>query len=283
MNLMLKIATFSCAGLTLLGSAGCKVTECEETQPDGGVVKKENCVTLQPTIEYRDARLRTGAQAWTTGRSFSITNRNGPVTVAVGSAGDERVQFSGTPFTRETDDDEGRQKATNKLGAMADPAFGGGDYISLVAPGGGVDGYDLKVWVPPTFDAALTVVTENGTTTVHGADGTTSTTVTSHAIIATNLKRTVNLHSEVGDIDASGVPSGTGNVIRADLGDIVARIGAGANLGITAKSDSGMVTFPTEWNQTVNPDRMAGSATLGDGSGTLSVTTGGGDITFAAQ
>ena len=282
MNLMLRIAMLSCGGLLAFGASACKVTECTETSPDGGTVKKENCLQFQPTIEYRDARERSGGQAWSSGRSISITNRNGPLKVALGNAGDQRVAFLGKAFTRETDNAEGAQKAKDRLGAMQDPSFAAGDYVSLVGPGGGVDGYDLTVWIPPDFDAALTIVNDNGTTTLYGADGTMTTNVTSHAIVATNLKHTVNLHATVGDIDARGVPGGPGNVIRTDLGDVTTHLGA-ANLAITAKSDSGMVIFPAEWSQNVAADKMSGSATLGDGSGTLTVTTGGGNITFYAQ
>jgi hypothetical protein len=278
---MLKVAMLSCGALTAFGTTSCKVTECTETSPDGGAVKKENCLQFQPTIEYRDARERSGGQAWSSGRSISITNRNGPLKVALGNAGDQRVAFLGKAFTRETDNADGAQKAKDRLGGMADPSFAAGDYVSLVAPGGGVDGYDLTVWIPPDFDAALTIVNDNGTTTLYGADGTASTNVTSHGIVATNLKHTINLYATVGDIDARGIPSGQGNVIRTDLGDITTHLGA-ANLAITAMSDSGMVIFPAEWSQNVAADKMSGSATLGDGSGTLTVTTGGGNITFYA-
>src|SRR5688572_11287288 len=210
MNLMLKFAMLSCAGLTVLGAAGCKVSECTETAPDGGTTKKEGCLQVETTVEYRDARTRMGAQAWTSGRSVSITNRNGPLKISLGNPGDQRVQFSGIAFTRETNNAEGEQKAKARLGAITDPAFGGTDNITLAAPGGGFDGYDLTVYLPPDFDAALTVVNDNGTTEIHGTDGTTSTTVTSHAIVFNNMRRTVNLHSEVGKITAWGVPSGPG-------------------------------------------------------------------------
>ena len=288
MNFMLKIA-LPCLGLAAIGATGCKVTECTETAPDGGTTKTENCLKIQTTVEYRDMRSRAGGQAWTSGRSVSITNYNGPLKVALGNAADERVQFLGTAFTRETNDADGAQKAKDHLGALADPSFSGGESISLVAPGGGLagyspfDGYDLTVWLPPDFDAALTVINNNGTTMLYGADGTTSTTVTSHEIIATDLKRTINLHSTVGDIDVGAVPSGPGNVVRTDLGKITARIGA-ANLAISATSDSGIVTFPTAWTtQMVAADKMSGTATLGDGSGVLTVSTGGGNISFFTQ
>jgi len=282
MNLMLKFAMFSCAGLTALGMAGCKITECTENLPDGGTVKKENCLQLEPTIEYREQDERTGAQAWTTGRSVTIHNGNGSLEVALGSAGDERVQFAGTAFTRETDNAEGREKAKNRLIAIATPAFSGTDSLTLDAPGSGVDGYHLKVFLPPNFDAALTVRTDNGATTIHGADGTTSTTVTSNGIDATNLRRTVNLVAKVGKIVARGVPSGLGNVIRTDVGDVDVVLGA-ANLAITATSESGIVIFPAGWSTVSSDDGMRGSATLGDGTGALSVTSGLGKITFYAQ
>jgi hypothetical protein len=279
---MFKIAALSCAGLTVFGASGCKVTECTETSADGGTTKKENCLQLEPTVEYQDMRKRTGEQAWTSGQPISVTNRNGKLTVAPGAAGDERVLFSGIPFTRETNNADGAQKAKDHLGAMADPAFTGAGFISLIAPGGGVDGYHLTVWIPLDFDAALTLRNDNGTTELHGVDGTASTTVVSHAIDATNLTHTINLHATVGDIQARGVPSGAGNVIRTDLGDVNATIGA-ANLTITAKTDSGAVTFPMGWMSAVATDKLSGSATLGDGSGMLNVSSGGGQLNFFAQ
>jgi hypothetical protein len=283
MNLTLRIAMMTCVAVSALPNVSCAISDCTEPGPDGGTTKKENCIQLEPTVEYRDARHRVGGQPWTSGRSISVSNRNGPLKIALGNAGDERVTFDGIAFTRETNNDEGARKAKDRLGGMADPAFAGGDFITVVAPGGGVDGYDLTVFIPPDFDAALTVVNDNGKTTIYGADGTTTTTVTSHAIDASNLRRLVNLHSTVGDIIARGTPSGTGNVIRTDLGDIQTQLGA-VNLAITAKTESvsgKTVFFPAEWMQNVADDKKSGSATLGDGSGTLTVSTGGGNVTFS--
>jgi hypothetical protein len=280
MNLMLKFALLSCAAFTAFGMAGCKVTECTENLPDGGTIKKEQCFQLQPTVEYRDMRKREGATAWTTGSAVSITNENGPVEVALGNAGDERVQFSGTAFTRETNDAAGQQKATDRLSKMTDPTIGTGPNITVSGPGGGVDGYHLTVFLPPTFDGALTVTTKNGKTTVHNPGVATSTAVTSHEILFNNMRGTVNLHAEVGNITGFGVPSGPGNVVQADLGDVDLSIGA-ANLEITAMATE-TVTFPTGWNSKLNDDKKAGSATLGDGSGKLNVTSDGA-IVFRAQ
>jgi hypothetical protein len=282
MNLTLKLAMFSCAVTAASGATGCKLSECNEPTADGGMVKKENCLQVEPMVEYRDMRHRVGSQPWTSGRPISITNKNGDVKVAVGGEGDERVAFDGIAFTRETNNDEGGQKAKDKLTNMADPAFASGDYATLVAPGGGYDGYELTVWVPKDFNAALTVVTENGTTTLYGSEGAISTTVTSHAIVATDLRRAINLHANVGKIDFRGALSGAGNVVQADLGDITGTLGAASNVGITAKATE-TVTFPAAWNQVVNPDHMAGSATLGDGTGMLSVTADHGKIDFFAQ
>lgn len=284
MNLTLKIALFSCASIAMLGAPGCKVTECTQDLPDGGTTKKENCFTLEPTVQYNDANKRAGEVAWSRGRSITITNPNGPLTVAPGSPGDNRVQFAGIPFTRETDNAEGEQRAKNKLAGMAPPAFSGGDNVNLAAPGGGVDGYDLTVWIPANFDSSLTLVNNNGTTKLTGVPGTTTTNVTSHAIIASQLRGSINLHSEVGDIQFDGIPSGSGNVVLADLGKIDATIGA-ANLSITAKASAPrVVTFPSTWASNLSADKASGSATLGDGSGTLSVTSeGGGDVNFFAQ
>jgi hypothetical protein len=284
MKLMHRIAMLSCGGLMAFGTTSCKVTECNETSPDGGTVKKENCIQLQPTVEYRDARLRSGGQAWTPGSSISISNENGPLKVALGNPGDERVAFAGTAFTRETNDAAGAQKAKDRLSAFADPAFIGGSFMTVAAPGGGVDGYDLTVWIPSDFNADLIVTNDNGTTTLYGADGTASTTVTSHGIVATNMRRAINLHATVGDIDARGIPSGKGNVIRTDLGDVTTTLGA-VNLTVTGKTESamGVVAFPAEWPQNVADDKRSGSATLGDGSGDLTVSTGGGSVTFFVQ
>jgi len=289
MNLALKIAMLSCGALVALGTASCKVSECTENLPDGGTIKKDDCLKLETTIEYRELRDRTGGQAWTSGRAISITNHNGPLRVALGDDGSGRVTFLGKAFTREPNDAEGAQRAKERLTALGDPVFGdGAGVLTLAAPGGTTgghnvfDGYDLTVWIPADFDAALEVVNDNGLTTLYGADGTTSTNVSSHDIKATNLKHSINLFAKIGDIDARGTPSGQGNVIRADLGAIYTFLGA-VNLSITATSDSGMVNFPPEWMQNVAADKMSGAATLGDGSGTLGVTSGGGNITFYVQ
>jgi hypothetical protein len=280
MKLVHTIAMLSCVGAVALGATSCKVSDCTETGPDGGVVKKEGCVQLQTTIEYRDARMRPGGMAWTSGRPISITNKNGPTTVALGNAGDERVAFLGTAFTRETDDAAGAQKAKDRLAATPDPSFDSG-FISLTAPGVGFDGYDLKVWIPPDFDDVITVTTENGTTTFYGAAGAKTTTINSHEIKAYDLRGLIKLNSEIGDIEARGIPSGKGNVIHADLGKINTYLGA-ANLSITATTKSGAVTFPSNWSQNVNADKLSGSATLGDGTGDLTVTSDSGAIDFGS-
>jgi hypothetical protein len=282
MNLTLKLAMFSGVTLAASGATGCKLSECTETTADGGVVKKENCLQIEPTVEYRDERHRVGSAAWISGRPITITNKNGDVRVGVGGDGDERVTFDGIAFTRETNNDQGKQKATAHLTTMADPAFDPTFPTTVVAPGGGYDGYELTVWVPKDFDAALTIVTENGTTRLNGPEGATTTTVTSHDIDATDLRQGINLHSTVGTIIFRGTLSGTTNVVQADLGDITGVLGASSNVGITATATE-TVTFPAAWNQTVNPDKKAGSATLGDGTGMLTVTAKLGKVDFFAQ
>jgi hypothetical protein len=92
----------------------------------------------------------------------------------------------------------------------------------------------------------------------------------------------INLNSTVGDIDVSAVPGGADNVIHSDVGAVRARIGM-ANLAITAQTGLGKVTFPAAWTaQMVSSDGKSGTATLGDGSGALSVTTNNGNIDFSA-
>jgi hypothetical protein len=275
---MFKIAALSCAGLTVFGASGCKVTECTETAADGGTTKKENCLQLEPTVEYQDMRKRTGEQTWTSGQPISITNSNGKLTVAPGAAGDERVLFSGIPFTRETNNAEGAQKAKDHLGAMADPAFSGGGLISLVAPGGGRR-HHLTVWIPDRCRPQPPQRQRN-----HRAarvDAAASTTV-----LARHRRQQLDAHHQPsrhrGDIKREVYPAARAMSFARIWGDVNATIGT-ANLTITAKTDSGAVTFPTGWMSAVAADKMSGSATLGDGSGTLNVSTGGGQLNFFAQ
>ena len=265
-------------------SFSCKATPCPDTiGPDGGVEKHPNCTQLQTTIEYTGTA-RTGSGKWATGQAISITNVLGDVKVAADSPIADEVQISGTPFTRDTQDDTGKQSATTRLGNMASPTVTS-DATSVVvkATGGGFDGYRLTVHIPSAFDGAITVNQDTGDATLHSATGAKSSTVHTGVgdITADNLTGTINLTSGNGKLTVSATPSGPGNVLQTDLGDINATIGM-ANLMITAKTDfGGTVSFPATWTmQTLTPDKTGGSATIGDGSGALNATTKNGSIFF---
>jgi hypothetical protein len=284
MNRALKIGLLSVGGCyAAISLAGCKATPCPDTiGPDGGTVTHDNCVQLEPTYPYED-QVRMSSTGWASGQAISIKNQNGDVTVAADSTAAGEVQVSGTPFTRDTKDETGKQNATARLGKMANPTvITDASGVIVSAPGGGVDGYRLIVHIPAAFDGAISVTNGAGGVTHHSAAGAKSTTIHTDAgdVTADNLTGTINLSCGAGDLTVSATPSGPGNVLHSDVGDINVSIGM-ANLMISATPEGGMVTFPAAWGMpTLSTDMKTSSVTIGDGSGALVATTGLGSIFF---
>src|SRR6478609_8221141 len=94
-NTLFSLAAF-CACIAL---NSCKVSSCTETTADGGTTTKDNCFQVESTVEYRDARVRTGYQNWLIGRSVTVTNHNGPLRVEQDEGLDGRIVVSGIAFT----------------------------------------------------------------------------------------------------------------------------------------------------------------------------------------
>lgn len=252
MNRTLKNVSTSLSSLLVLAvAAGCKVSACPDAQAiDGGKsTTKDNCLQFEPTVEY-DGTARTASQAWSTGKSVSIKNRNGSLTVTSDSTSATDVQVSGIPFTRDGTSDAEKQSATAHLTAMASPgvtADATGNVI-IDAPGGGVDGYKLTVRLPSAFDGVVGATNDNG------------------------------------DLAYSGTPTSVGNTLHSDNGDVSATVGAGSKIMATGSTDLGIVVFRGAWTSpVVSVDQMSGSAQLGDGSGSLNATTGLGDVVFQIQ
>ncbi len=248
MNRTIYVVSACWAALSLLCAAGCKVSACPDSAPvDGGKsVTKDNCIELEPTVEY-DGTARTANQAWTTGMGVTITNGNGSLTIDSTSATD--VQVSGIPFTRDGTSDAEKANATAHLSAMPPPSVtGDASGIVISAPGQGFDGYKLTVHLPATFDGVLKASNGNG------------------------------------DLTYSGTPSSSGNTLHSDNGDVTATIGSGAKVTASAMTEFGAVVFQGPWTmRMVTPDMTSGSAVLGDGSGSISGTTKNGDVFFITQ
>jgi len=285
---MNRISTFAlvcwAALQSFVVSSGCKITQCTETAADGATSKKDHCLSAEPTIEYREGTPRIASETWSPGRAVSIINHNGPLRVDVDTTLEGRVTVSGIAFTREVASEVGKQNATDRLAQTAAPSLTVDDlgHIAIDAPGQGVvDGYDLTVRLPPAFDGALKIDAQNGKLTLLGADRAEKTTATAHGIVAHNLRNAIHLTSTVGEIEVSALPSGGGNFIHSEVGNIRATIGL-ANLAITAKTALGRVTFPPSWSATmVTADGLSGTVNLGDASGSLAVTTENGNIDFS--
>jgi hypothetical protein len=248
MNRALRIAFLFIGGSAATFSiAGCKATKCPDTVgPDGGTVTHDNCVQLQPTVEYDDMTPRLSNAAWTMGTPVSISNTNGDITVLSDSTAADQVQVSAIGFTRDTGDDTGKANATAHLTKMANPTVtGDATGVTVSGPGGGVDGYKLTVHLPTGFNGAFHVTQSNG------------------------------------DVTLSAVPTGAGNFIHSDNGDINASLGM-ANVSITAKTEfGGAVTFaPNFVMPVIAMDMLSGTAKLGDGSGTLDVLTKNGSVSL---
>jgi hypothetical protein len=247
MNRALRIAFLFIGGSAAAFSiAGCKTSKCPDTVgPDGGVETHPDCVQLQPTVEYDDKTARTSNAMWTMGQPVSISNKNGDITVLSDSTAADQVQVSAIGFTRDTGDDTGKANATAHLTAMANPTVtSDASGVTVSGGGGGVDGYKLTVHLPAAFNGAFHVTQGNG------------------------------------DVTLSAVPTGAGNFIHSDNGDINASLGM-ANVSITAKTELGMVSFAMALMMPViAADMQSGTAKLGDGSGTLDVLTKNGNVSL---
>jgi len=243
------LPSLACLAIAAVGLGGCKVSACPDTQSiDGGKSTTQgNCIQIEPTVEYRGTP-RTATQAWSAGKNVSIKNSNGKLVVLSDAASAAEIDVSGTPFTRDGQSDAEKQAATAHLTAMASPSVSADAAGNVVidAPGGGFDGYDLTVHLPSAFDGVL------------------------------------NANNSNGELQYSGTPTGTGNVIHSDNGDVSATVGATASVSVTAKTDLGVVTFRGAWTtQMVAPSGESGSATLGAGAATFEVSSGNGDVTVS--
>jgi hypothetical protein len=252
MSCVSKVVTICLTGLFALGTtAGCKVSPCDTPAGvDGGKpVTKGNCIELEPTEQYT-GNVRTGTQAWSSGKNVIVTNGNGDLKIfSDGAAGEVRVD--GTPFTRDGSSTAEMNDAYARLAARPDPTVGtdASGNITINAPGSGFDGYRLNVHLPSSgFDGATSATTDNG------------------------------------PIEYHATPATSGNSLVTKNGDINAFIGAGAKIMATGKTELGIVVFRGAWTSpAVSADQLTGSAQLGDGSGSLNATTGLGDVVFELQ
>jgi hypothetical protein len=249
MNRTLYVVSTSFLALFALGVAGCKVGACPDAAAvDGGKsVTKDNCVQFESTVEY-DGTVRNDSKPWSQGMAVSVANHNGGLTITSDAAGG-MVELSGIPFTRDGTSDAEKQAATNHLTMMASPSFtGDANGVVIDAPGGGFDGYKLTVRLPPGFDGVLKATNDNG------------------------------------NLSYSGTPASVGNSLHSGNGDVTATIGTGAKVAATAMTEFGTVVFMGPWTSpTYSSDHSSGTATLGDGSATISGTTANGDVVFATQ
>jgi hypothetical protein len=248
MNRNLRIAFLFIGGSVAFSSSGCKTTKCPDTVgPDGGVETHPDCVQVQSTIEYDDQTPRTSSAKWAMGQPVSISNENGDITVLSDSTAADEVQVSAIGFTRDTGDDTGKANATQHLKNMPNPTVTADPTAGVTVSGlvKGYDGYKMTVHLPPGFNGAFHVTQSNG------------------------------------DVTLSAVPTGNGNFIHSDNGDINASLGM-ANVSITAKTEfGGAVTFaPTFMMPMISMDMLSGTAKLGDGSGTLDVLTKNGSVSL---
>jgi hypothetical protein len=271
--------------LVLGGSAfatGCKASACPDTSSDAGGTKS-NCVQLESLKRYNGtAFTRTGT--FTSGKAISITSPNGDIKVDA-TAASGQITVDASPYDMQTGDDAGQQAAianmNNVLMVTLDDASG---TITVSSGGKTYLGADLQVHLPADFDAALTVnQTGAGAVTVEGSGMGSSTSLTASAgdIVAHNLINHVEITGGASAVELSATPSGPGNFVHTDVGDINASIATLANLTITAKTDfGGTVTVAPGWNANTAADMMSAGITLGDGSGKLDVATGNGNIVF---
>jgi hypothetical protein len=244
MTRTLNIAHVSIAGFIALLASGCKVTQCPDAMAiDGGrQVPNQNCLQFESTIEY-DGPARTASQRWSQGKNVTIENANG--SLVVDGMLVSNVEVSGVPFTRDGTSAAERQHATDHLNAMAPPSvtLDASSNVVVTAPGGGFDGYKLTVYLPLIFDGVLSVNNGNGS------------------------------------ISYAGTPTSVGNRIHAGNGDITATIGTSARATVTAATDLGKVVFNGGWvSPVLSMDQRSGNAQVGDGTGSLDVTTNNGDI-----
>jgi hypothetical protein len=239
-------------------------------------------VVLTPLKRYVGTPV-TNAAAWSAGKSVTITNGNGKIVVDTAGAALE-VSATATPFAMETGDAQGMQTALAVMSSnlhlvvAADPSGN----VTVSGDGTGYRGFDIAVHLPSAFNGALSVMGNYGSVTVDTSATSPSTTVSASAgdIVVRSAVGHLSINGKASSIDVSANPSGAGNIIKTDVGDINAAIGASANLTVTARSDLGIVTPAAGMNATLSPGNASATITLGNGSGALDVATGMGDITF---
>jgi hypothetical protein len=276
-----KLATIC---LTVLGAAvlltGCKASKCL----DANGQEVPNCLQVQSLKKYVGQYPVTGSAAWSAGKSITINNGNGLIVVDATSGATE-VTASAIAFDMETADGQGKATAISVIDTQLHLVVGADGTGNVVVNGDGTGnrGFELTVHLPSTFDGALTVVGNSGDVTVNTAATSTSTTVSNNAgdIVVHNAVGHLVITGKASAIEVAAAPSLAGNSIKTDVGDINATISSSVNLGITAVCDNGTVTLASSMtNATLAADKMSAGITLGDGSGTLSVQSGLGDIIF---
>jgi hypothetical protein len=251
-------------------SRGANATGLQDGGPD----------RLATLDRYTGAAVNKSAP-WSSGKSVSIENRNGPVNVKVGTDVSNVVAM-GKPFTWSDSESNAKSEMDSKL-ALNVGADGSGNVVAQgVKSGGTYPGWELFVWVPPGFNSALSVWAVNGPADVAGVDGAASATikVDNGSLVATLGNGTVNATSGNGSVDVRVGGGGSGTV-GTDRGSVDFDMPASAKANVQAQATSSVKvdsSLQSACPEVSGSTATAKTLTCNGGGGTYVVKTGNGSI-----
>jgi hypothetical protein len=265
MKSMLRIALSTAFVATCVASVGCKAT-------------------IETLDRYNGTPVNKSA-VWTSGKSVSIENTNGLVNVKVGTDA-SNVVVQGKPFTMSDSESNAKGEMESKLALNVGADGSGNVTVQGVKSGGTYPGWELFVWIPPSFNGALSVRSKNGTADVAGVDGAASATikVDNGSLIATLGSGAVDATSGNGSVDVKVGGGGSGTV-GSNNGSVDFDIPASAKANVQAQATSSVKVDSSL--QSVCPEVSGSTATAktltcNGGGGTYVVKTGNGSISLNA-
>lgn len=216
-----------CLGVGLLAaSAGCEAQKCDVPVGDGEV---QQGVCLKSLKKFRGSNSIVRQAEWLPGQPVTIDGINGDINVVQGSGTTVVATFDPWVFRAY---DTPREEAVKDLESLEGTADGDSSGAVTVRSRriGTVPstlGADITVQMPPTFDGALTVHQNNGSTNIDFSGSATAVNLKSDNgssnVLVSGTATTLDLFGDNGDLSVSvpGVPPGAGaRSIHTDLGDI---------------------------------------------------------------
>lgn len=220
-----SLAVF-CLGVgSLVMLAGCEAQKCDVETSSG----TQEGVCLKSLTRFQGSNPIVKQAQWTPGSPITIESRNGDIDVVRGTSDVVVATFRPVVYLAHDSSDERVNGEFAKLNADATGDMSGAVLVKTSRMDGAAStlGADIRVELPPTFDGALAVQQDNGSTDIDFAGSATSVKLNSDNggcnVTSSAAATAVDLLCDNGDLSAniSGAPPGAGTrSIRTDLGDI---------------------------------------------------------------